>query len=364
MKYLKTLMLFCIACMLFASCHQEVTKSNYTDVIPANATEVMAINLDTLLMKADAHNEGNKDAKDKIAALLFEKQSEKLGQKLSTLLGNHLETGIDWKAPIYLFEAPSMHTKAATLKINNFTTFNLLMKLLSQQGYCTEPGEMEGHYRTEIKEANLQLAYNDGTLLAVYHEDASELQKLSPAISGLMKQTADKSIQTTDHWKQLTHLKADVRLLATPDAMPIEIRGMFRLPQGTQLVGGMLFEQGKLVALLKRSDFNGDVYISATPYCPQNNRELQAALNSIMRGRPFHMEFGNKELMTLSNLHVLMEFSPNDPEILKSYQLIQKIEKLTLQGDNNLCVLTIDLNDKRENALKQLIGFGRSFKLF
>ena len=142
--------------------------------------------------------------------------------------------------------------------------------------------------------------------------------------------------------------------------MPIELRGVLSLPQGTQLVGAAMFEQGKLVALLKRADFNGEVYISAVPFRPKSNGELQAALSAMMRGKPFHLELTANELLTVSNLHVLMEYSPNDPSTRQLYELINKIDLLTLQGDNKLCVLTLDLNNKQQNALKQLITFAQA----
>jgi len=106
---------------------------------------------------------------------------------------------------------------------------------------------------------------------------------------------------------------------------------------------------------LKRSDFNGEVYISSTPTRPQSSNQLQSALYGIMRGRPFHLELYQNELMTVSNLHIRKEFSPNDPEVLQQLQLISKIDKLTLQGDNNLLVLTVDLANKHRNALQDIV---------
>ena len=65
--------------------------------------------------------------------------------------------------------------------------------------------------------------------------------------------------------------------------------------------------------------------------------------------------------MTLSNLRVLMEYASDEPEINILYMLIMKIEELNLRGDKNRTNFTVVLNEKNENALKQLIDFAKLF---
>lgn len=334
--------------ILLTSCHKEVAKSIYTDVIPANAEEVLIFDMKALTQKAGLGNQSG------LINLLMKQSNLNLGEQIGQIASNWVESGIDLNLPIYLFKAPSLHTQAIALKVNDFTKLDLLLKLAAQAGLCSMPTQSSNHFRTTLKEIPLLLAYNEGTLLAVYHEELSELQKLSPAIDGLMQQTTAQSLTNSDVFKQVSNLKGDIRLITIPDALPIEIRGTFSLQQGTQLVGAAFFEQGQLQALLKRSDFNGEVYISPTPTRPQTSAQLQSAIYGIMRGRPFHLELTQNELMTVSNLHILMEFSPNDPEVQRQWQLISKVDKLTLQGDNNLLVLTVDLIDKHRNVLQAI----------
>ena len=46
--------------------------------------------------------------------------------------------------------------------------------------------------------------------------------------------------------------KGDIRLLATPDALPMDVRGVLTWPHGTQLLGYVLFENGRIYATLER----------------------------------------------------------------------------------------------------------------
>ncbi|MBE6286951.1 MAG: DUF4836 family protein [Mediterranea massiliensis] len=346
---MKTIISILTVLILFTSCQKEVAKSIYTDVIPANAQEVMIFDIQTLTQKAGLGNPSG------LINLFMEQSQLNISEQIGSIVSNWVESGIDLNLPVYLFKAPSLHTSAITLKVSNFTKLDLLLNLAAKAGLCSTPTQNGNHFRSTLKEFPLQLAYNDGTLLLIYHEKITELQKLSPAIDELMQQTTAQSLSNSDVFKQISNLKGDIRLITIPDNLPIEIRGTFSLQQNTQLVGAAFFDRGQLKALLKRSDFNGEVYISSTPTRPQSSNQLQSALYGIMRGRPFHLELYQNELMTVSNLHIRKEFSPNDPEVLQQLQLISKIDKLTLQGDNNLLVLTVDLANKHRNALQDIV---------
>ena len=172
---------------------------------------------------------------------------------------------------------------------------------------------------------------------------------------------ADKSIRTGKYFTPMMQQKGDIRLLATPDALPMDVRGVLTWPHGTQLLGYVLFENGRIYATLQNADFKGNTKESNQPFHPQNSRELQQAMLNMMHGRAFNISLTSNELLTLSNLRVLMEYAPNEPEVNILYQLIMKIEELNLRGDKNRTNFTVVLNEKNENALKQLTDFAKLF---
>ena len=176
-----------------------------------------------------------------------------------------------------------------------------------------------------------------------------------------MQQPADKSIRTGKYFTPMMQQKGDIRLLATPDALPMDVRGVLTWPHGTQLLGYVLFENGRIYATLQNADFKGNTKESNQPFHPQNSRELQQAMLNMMHGRAFNISLTSNELLTLSNMRVLMEYAPNEPEVSILYQLIMKIEELNLRGDKNRTNFTVVLNEKNENALKQLTDFAKLF---
>ena len=95
--------------------------------------------------------------------------------------------------------------------------------------------------------------------------ESRNMQKTKGAITALMQQPADKSIRTGKYFTPMMQQKGDIRLLATPDALPMDVRGVLTWPHGTQLLGYVLFENGRIYATLQNADFKGNTKESNQP---------------------------------------------------------------------------------------------------
>ncbi|MCD8184219.1 MAG: DUF4836 family protein [Bacteroides sp.] len=344
-----------------SACTTPLEKTEYTNVLPANTTEIAAINMKALAEKTGINDAGNQEAREKLLGLLAEGSSAELVKELKVIMKDPAEAGIDWEAPIYLFNAPSLRNAAMAVKVTDLQKFETLLGVFAKENWCTAPQKADGCRTVELKEGGIQLAYNNGTLLVVYGGSSAQLKKLQPAVTELMKQPADKSLHINTHFEQMMKQKGDIRLLATPDALPMDVRGVLNWPHGTQLLGYVLFENGRIYATLQRAGFEGKTRENNQPFHPKNARELQQAMMSIMRGTPFNIELTSEELLTLTNLRALMEFAPDQPEVNALYQVIMKIETLNVRGDNNRTTFTVVLTEKNQNALKQIIDFAKQF---
>lgn len=339
------------------ACSEKVEKTEYTHAIPANVTEMAIIDIKALVEKAGIASQ-SEALQQEFSQMLAGQLSTTLSEQVKSLLDNPEEAGIDWNAPFYLFEAPALHQPALAIKVSDLAKLEKLLQTLASEGLCTNAEKKENYQSVLICDAGTQLAFNDGTLLVVHAGSESAIQKLSPAVNDLMKQTKEKSIHANPHFVALATQKGDIRLLATPEALPMDVRGVLKWPHGTQLTGYLLFENGRIYAMLQQAGFEGETQESNQPFHPSNTRELQQAINSMMHGVPFNIELTSEELLTLSNLRVLMQFAPDSPEIQALYQTIMQIELLNVRGDNNRTTFTLVLTDKNQNALKQIIDFG------
>lgn len=335
------------------ACTSSEKQTDYTHAIPANATEIAAINLADMALKAGLNQSESSEATQKIIHLLMEGGSTSFTQQMEAIGKNPAETGIDWSQPAYFFKAPSLHAPALSLKLLQPSKLQALLETLAAEGLCTAPAEAEGYRSCALPDNGIGLAFNKGTLLIVYAGSNAQLQKLQPAVTALMNQPAEKSLHTHPHFTALQKQKGDICFLATPDALPFELRGVFSWPQGTPLTGYALFENGRIYGNLQRADFEGETSEGNQPFHPQNSLDLQKAINTMRYGHPFNIELTTEELLTLTNLRVRMEFTPNDPDVQTRYRLIQKIETMNVRGDGNRTKLTVVLKDS-QNPLKQL----------
>ena len=127
--------------LCLSSCSETGQKTEYTHVIPANATEVAALDLKSIVDKAGLNTSDSRATLQKFLGLLLEGGSANLKQEAETLLKDPAESGIDWNAPLYVFEAPTLHNTAITLKIADLKKFEAMLRLLVQEQLCTAPVE-------------------------------------------------------------------------------------------------------------------------------------------------------------------------------------------------------------------------------
>lgn len=340
-----------------AACQKEMAPTEYTHAIPSDATEVAAISLEQLATKAGLGQESNAVLRGKLLAMLTEESCGSLQEALRPVIEQPSEAGIGWASPAYLFRAPSMQTMLLALKVSNLEKWHKLAKQLADGGLLTQPVERDGYYTADLAEAGIRLAYNNGTLLAVYAESIAQQDKWLAALTALMKQSEAQSIHHNQNFAALNRQKGDIRVMLTPDALPFNLRGILSWPHGTQLVGSLLFENGRIYSTLQQADFEGDTHESNQPFHPQSGRELQQAMMQMAHGTPFNIALTTDELLTLTNLRVLMQFAPNDPEIQTLHNLLSRIELVNMRGDYRRTRFTVVLTEKSTNALQQFIEF-------
>ena len=215
---------------------------------------------------------------------------------------------------------------------------------------CTAPVEAGGYRSVEIKDAGVLLAYNDGTLLGVYGGSTGTVAEAATRHHRPHATTCRQSIRTGKYFTPMMQQKGDIRLLATPDALPMDVRGVLTWPHGTQLLV-MSCLKTDVIRYPCKTPISKEIPKKATSLSTLKIRGgCNKAMLNMMHGRAFNISLTSNELSTLSNLRVLMEYAPNEPEVNILYQLIMKIEELNLRGDKNRTNFTVVLNEKNENA--------------
>lgn len=342
---------------LLGSCKPDA-PTEYSYVVPANASELAAIELQALVEKAGLNSEKGQNTLQQIIALLLEGKPEALAE--ATRLQKEPEaTGIDWKRPALLFQAPGLHATAMSLCINDLKQWESLVESMVKAQVFTSPEKGDQCRRTMMAGTGLGLYYNKGTLLMLFTENPTRLAQMHSKADELLRQEAGQSIHANTYYDRMMKQTGDIRLMATPESLPFDLQAIVKYPAGTPLLGYILFQEGGIDAEVRRAGFEGNSQENTYPFRPTNSMELQGALLAIMHGKPFHIELGRNELLTISNIGVMMEYDPDEPQLATLYSLINQVESLTLRGDSNCTRFTLLLNDKSQNALQQLVDFAQ-----
>ena len=155
--------------VLISACSSK--KSEYTNVIPSDASQVIAVNLKSLADKAGTKDKETKEALQKLTDALKSDMNAATFQQLEAVLKDPAKSGVDVHAPIYIFNAPSFPYTTMVAKVQNEDD---LLKLLE----VTEKEQIISHVSGS---GRLQLCTNQQAGTARFHSHHAYDGELQPA---------------------------------------------------------------------------------------------------------------------------------------------------------------------------------------
>lgn len=252
---LAVLMVFVTACS---------KTSEYTNVIPADATAVASVNLKTLADKAGLDDKENEGMKQKMMDALKSGMNAAAFEQLQKVIKNPSESGIDVKVPVYVFSAPSFSYTAITAKVSSKENLNTTLEAMAKEQVCQPVAEEDGYSFTTMSGA--LLAFNETTALFVPVNGTSEIDNAKQAITNLMKQTADNSVSKNAGFQKMEKEKGDILFFASMAAIPEIYARQISMglpakvePKDVMMAGSLSFEKGKIVAQFENYSENEEV---------------------------------------------------------------------------------------------------------
>ena len=115
-KTISRLSVLAVLIVFLAACSKT---SEYTNVIPADASVVASINLKSLASKAGLDDKENEAAKQKVLEALKSGMNAATFQQLEKVMKNPGESGIDVESPFYVFSSSSFPYPTVVGKVNN-----------------------------------------------------------------------------------------------------------------------------------------------------------------------------------------------------------------------------------------------------
>ena len=342
-------------------------KAEYIHVIPAYASAVASVNLNTLADKAGLNDKENEGMKQKMMEALKSGMNAAAFQQLEKIMKNPSQSGIDIKAPVFVFTSKTFITPAMVAKVSNIDDLRASLDLMAKEGICQPIAEEDGYSFTTLQKNSL-LVFNENAAVLTEAYGTSQMDVAKQTISTLLKQTEENSIMKNSGFKKMQNQKGDINFFASMDAVPKIYSQQISMGLSSQLdlsevmaVGNLNFEKGKIALQIETYSDNAetDALLKNTTFLQNFPESTLAFLNIGVNGAAFYDLLLNNE-----------EFRRN-----VSLAKAEEVKSLfaSFDGDISIGLINVTMNSaptfaayadaKNGNALKALYDKKKELKL-
>lgn len=234
--------------VFLAACSKQ---SEYTNAIPADASAIASIHLETLVDKAGLNDKENEAEKQKLLEALKSGMNAATYQQLEKVIKTPSASGLALNAPVYIFSSSQFPNATFVAKVSNEDDLNTSLEVMAKEEICQPVSEGDG-YRFTTMSGNL-LAFNETTVIIVPVKGTTQTEAAKKAIASALKQTADNSIVKSGAFEKMQKQKGDINFFASIMAIPSAYRNQAIMglpsdikPEDITMVGGLTFEKGKI----------------------------------------------------------------------------------------------------------------------
>lgn len=247
----------------FSSCTRQ---PDYTNAIPGNATEVLSVNLQTLVQKAGLQEAENQVALDKLTEALKNGLSTELQQQLEDVIENPENLGIDFVAPVYFFRAEQPAVQGMTAKVVDRKRLEKVVEAICKDELFTGLQQTE-NYSYAYNEQTF-VAFNGTTLLAFDTPSSMDIGQMHRNAEQLLNQSEAESATSQPFFARLQELKGDINGLINADRLTDFYPPQYAqtLPanlnlKALKLLGSLNFENGRIT--LRGNAYTEDASLQA-----------------------------------------------------------------------------------------------------
>lgn len=351
-------------------------KAEYIYVIPADASAVASVNLNTLADKAGLNDKENEGMKQKMMEALKSGMNAAAFQQLEKIMKDPSQSGIDIKAPVFVFTSKTFITPAMVAKVNNIDDLRASLDLMVKEGICQPIAEEDGYSFTTLQKNSL-LVFNENAAVLTEAYGTSQMDVAKQAISTLLKQTEENSIMKNSGFKKMQNQKGDINFFASMDAVPKIYSQQISMGLSSQLdlsevmaVGNLNFEKGKIALQIETYSDNAE-----TDALLKKQAQAVKKLNTT-----FLQNFPESTLAFLNigvNGAAFYDLLLNNEEFRRNVSLAKAEEVKSLfasfDGDISIGLINVTMNSaptfaayadaKNGNALKALYDKKKELKL-
>jgi len=185
-------------------------------------------------------------------------------QQLEKIMKNPSQSGIDVKAPVFVFTSKTFISPTIVAKVSNIEDLRASLDLMAKEGICQPIAEEEGYSFTSLQKNNL-LVFNENAAVLTEAYGTSQMDVAKQTISTLLKQTEENSIASNGSFRKMQDQKGDINFFASMDAVPKMYTQQISLGLSSQIdlsevkaVGNLNFEKGKIALQIETYSDNAE----------------------------------------------------------------------------------------------------------
>lgn len=317
------LALMAVLIIIAGACSKK--QAEYLNVIPADATTVVSVNLKSLAEKAGVNDAENEGAKQKLIDALKNGTNAATFQQMEMILKDPKKSGIDVLEPLYAFKSPSFPNFNIIAKVSNEGDLATLLGTLEKEKISQPVASGDGYQYTTVNNQVL-MAYTPSVFMMVNYKGATQLEDTKQSISASLKQSGDASITSKDIFKKMQDMNGDINAFITPsgmlDAYTNNADINSGMPEGVnlkdmQIVGKLSFDKGKISVKYEYYTENP----KAKAWIEEQMKVINPVENTFLKHFP-------KSTLVLGN------FGINGEELYNSLMRNEEFKKL-LSGSEN-----------------------------
>ena len=242
------LALMAVVIALVSACSEK--KFEYTNVIPANASTVVSINMKSLVDKAGLNDKENKEAQQKLTDAMKSGMNAATFQQVEMIMKDPKKSGIDVSAPLYVFNTETFPTTVIA-KVSNEDDLHALLETLEKEKVCQPLASGDGVQFTQMGN-QVFMAYTPSVLMLTNYKGTTQLEKIKQDIPALLKQTNENSIVSTAVFKKMQKMGGDIDAMLSPASLMGPYANMIKesdMPfnmKDLKMLGSLSFEKGKI----------------------------------------------------------------------------------------------------------------------
>lgn len=247
--------------VLMAACSQ---KADYIHVIPSDASAVASVSLSSLADKGGLNDKENEGMKQKMMEALKSGMDAAAFRQLNKIIDNPTQSGIDVKAPVFVFTSKTFSTPTLVAKVSNIDDLRGSLDLMAKEEICQPVVDNDEYSYTSLQRNSL-LVFNENAAVLTESRGTSQMEAAKQAISELFKQTDKNSFTSSASFEKMQNQQGDITFFSSMNNIPKIYAQQIRLISSSAIdfdevkaIGSLNFEKGKIALQIETYSDNAE----------------------------------------------------------------------------------------------------------